>query len=972
MTNYNGFELIREQEIPEINTRARVYRHLKTGAEVLSMENDDENKVFGVAFCTPPDDSTGLPHILEHCVLNGSRKYPVKQPFLELIKGSLQTFVNAMTFSDKTVYPIASQNVQDFYNLADVYLDAVFHPNIRPETLAQEGWHLELEDPDAPLMFKGVVFNEMKGAYSSPESLLGRWSQRSLFPDNTYGNDSGGDPREIPNLTYEQFKHFYDTYYHPANARVWFYGDDDPTERLKLLDDYLSEFEPLDVEADIPVQTSFEQPADVTVPYDAGDQPEGKKGMITVNWVWPEPLDVTMMLACTVLSRILVGDPASPLRKALLDSGLGEDLVGGGLDSWLRQMTFSTGLKGIDPADGDKVVNLIFDTLKELATDGIDRAMTESALNTIEFGLRELNSGPYPRGLLLYFTALSTWLYGGDPLAPLAFEKPLNDLKARLEDEPRFFEHLIQELLLDNTHRSTVRMQPDPKIREQREQEERARLDAIRAEMDEEEVQAVIEQTQKLRIMQQTPDTPEALATIPRLTLDDLEKDIKTVPQAVHQVQDVTTLHHDLFTNGIVYFDLGFDLHALPQDLLPYVPLFGRALLEMGTDREDFVQLLQRIGARTGGISATQLVSDQYLQDGETAMFFLRSKATPAQIDDLLAILQDVLLRANFDNRERFRQIVLESKAGREAGLIPGGHLVTRSRLSAHFSTAGYVTEQMRGVESIFFLRQLNHDIQENWAGVREKLETIRRTLIDRQAAFINVTVDADNWAAFQPKLKDFMGALPSNGFTRHEFKHQVGEKNEGLTIPAQVNYVGKGARLYDLGYDLHGSALAISKYLSLAYLFEHVRVQGGAYGGMCHFDQFSGMFSYLSYRDPNLTRTLNTYNAASDFLRSLKLEQSELTAAIIGAISSLDQYELPDAKGFSSAARYLTGVTDDMRQKFRTEVLNTSLKDFHAFADVLQDVVSRGHVVVLGSKDKIEAVNKQRTEEPLTVRKVL
>lgn len=954
----HGFTLVRDQHIPEINTRARIWRHDRTGAELISMENDDENKVFGITFTTPTSDSTGLPHILEHSVLCGSRKYPVKDPFVQLAKGSLHTFLNAFTFPDKTCYPVASQNLQDFYNLIDVYLDAVFYPRLTPEILQQEGWHYELESPDGPLSYKGVVFNEMKGAYSSPDNLLGRYSERSLFPDTIYGNDSGGDPREIPNLTYEAFKRFHETYYHPSNARIWFYGNDDPDERLRLIDTFISEFDAAPVKVEIPRQPRFSAPRSLHVPFDPGDQP---KGMVTVNWLLTENTDPETALALNILAYILVGTPASPLRKALIDSGLGEDIAGGGLDDQVREMYFSTGLKGIKPADADKVEALIVDTLRALANDGIEADMVEAALNTIEFRLREFNTGGFPRGLAMMIAALSTWLYGGDPLAPLAFEAPLAAIKARLAAGERYFEALIVRFLLDNPHRTTVLLEPEPGLAEKQEAEERARLDAARAAMTPDELARVAAEAERLRLLQETPDPPEALATIPTLKLEDLDKTNKLIPLAEEEAGGLPVLYHDLFTNGIVYVDLGLNLRALPQSYLPYVGLFSRALLELGTETEDYVTLLRRIGRKTGGIRTTSFTSTVVDRPETAAWLFLRGKGTMAQTADLLAILRDVLLTAKFDNRERFRQIVLEEKAGEESGLVPAGHRVVHARLRAQFTEADWAAEQMGGVSYLFFLRELAEKIEKDWPSVVETLEAMRRYLLNRATMLCNVTVDAENWARFQPQLADFAAALPVGPSDLARWTPNSAPLNEGLTIPAQVNYVAKGANLYELGYTLHGSALVITGYLGTSYLWEKIRVQGGAYGGFAAFDRHSGVFAFLSYRDPNLLETLENYDGAARFLRELDLSQDELTKGIIGAIGSMDAYQLPDAKGYTSMMRRLTGVTDEDRQRLRDEVLGTTAAHFRQFGEVLAEVSRAGRVVVMGSKDAIEAANAQR-----------
>ncbi|HMQ54298.1 MAG TPA: insulinase family protein [Anaerolineae bacterium] len=973
MTAVENFKLIKDEYVTEYNTRAKLYRHQGTGAEVLSLENDDENKCFGITFRTPPQDSTGIAHIMEHSVLCGSRKYPVKEPFVELIKGSLKTFLNAFTYPDKTCYPVASTNEQDFYNLVDVYLDAVFYPRIPPETLMQEGWHYELEDATAPLVYKGVVFNEMKGAYSSPESVLGRYSQEVLFPEHTYGVDSGGDPAEIPNLTYEQFKQFHSTYYHPSNARIFFYGDDEPSRRFEILQEYLKDFQAQPVESAIALYPAFDRPRQVTVPYDASDEDgQGGKSYITVNWLLPEGADRELTLALSILSYSLVSTQASPLRKALIDSGLGEDTVGGGLSGHLRQMTFSTGLKGVAPKNADKVEPLILETLQNLVKDGIEPEMIEAAFNTFEFRLRENNTGSFPRGLSLMLRSLTSWLYEHDPIEVLGFEAPLAAVKAKYETDSRFFEQLIEAHLLQNQHRVTLTLSPDPTLRQRQEAEEAERLAQAKAAMSPDEIQAVIETTKELKMLQSTPDLPEALAKIPRLTLADLDRAEKTIPIEVAELAESTLLHHDLFTNGIAYLSVGFDLHTLPQELLPYISLFGQTLTKMGTTSESFVKLSQRIGRKTGGVWTSSVISAVKDQPEAEAWLFLRGKATMAQADDLFDILRDVLLTVNLDNQERFRQLVLEEKAGEEAGLVPSGHMVVDTRLRAKFNEADWADEQMHGVSYLFFLRQLAHDVEHDWPGVLAKLKDIHRTLLNRESMLVDVTLDADNWNQFRPGLQGFLAALPARPASHAYWTPPAPFEHEGLIIPAKVNYIGKGFNLYDLGYELHGSHMVITNFLRTSWLWERIRVQGGAYGGFCSFDAHSGVFNYLSYRDPNLLTTLDNYDGAAQFLSQLDLNQDELTKSIIGAVSQLDAYRLPDAKGYASMLRYLLKVSDEQRQQRRDEVLATTIEDFRRFAEVLAEVNHHGRIVVLGSQEGIEAANQARGGNWLRVEKVL
>jgi Zn-dependent M16 (insulinase) family peptidase len=957
-----AFNLVREENIPELDSVAKLYVHKRTGARLLSVINNDENKVFSINFRTTPRDSTGVPHILEHSVLAGSEKYPVKEPFVELLKGSLATFVNAFTAPDATCYPVASQNVQDFYNLIDVYLDAVLHPLLKEETLMQEGWHYEINDPDEPLTFKGVVFNEMKGWYSSPENLLGHHAIASLFPKHIYSVNAGGDPREIPHLTHENFKNFWETYYHPSNSFIFFYGNDDPDKRLKLMERYLKPYKRKKVRSVVPPARPFKRPKKVDVLYDVGDIRDiEKKHYLVVSWLLPETTDAVLNYSLRVLGRILVGTPASPLKKALLDSGLGEDLAGGGMESQLRQFIFSTGLKGTRRRHARKIEKLIFDTLESLVREGIDRDMTAAAMNTIEFRLRENNTGSYPVGLGLMQRVLTTWIHDEDPFKLLAFEAPLREIKNRLIADPRYFENLIQTHLLDNVHRTTLRLRPDPELRRRSEEEEKARLAAIRGSLSESQIADLVENTKNLKRNQETADPAEALETLPVLKVEDLEKQSKSIPIEFLDLQGSAVLYHDLFTNGIVYLDLGFDLHTLPKELLPLTEIFGRALFEMGTENEDYVKFSQRIGKSTGGIYTDAVSVSAFGTNESVLKLFVRGKATMGQAAEMLNILKDALLNVNFDNRERLKQMVLEEKAGLESGLVPGGAGFINSRLRAQFDESGWAIDEMKGINYLFTLRELANDIDKRWKPVLRKLETMRELLINRQALICNVTLDAENWKIFRPQFDGFLSSLPAKEVALHRYDIQPVQKKEGLTIPAQVNYVGKGINLYEHGYQYDGSVEVITKYLRITYLWEKIRMQGGAYGAYSVFDDRSGVLTFLSYRDPNLSKTLANFDKAADFLKGInesRLTANELNKAIIKAIGDLDSYQLPDARGYTSMMRYLTHRSEEMRQRTRDEVLSTNGEDFIAFGEVLEKVAQSNAIAVMGSQDAIESSN--------------
>ncbi|KAF5843319.1 Metalloenzyme, LuxS/M16 peptidase-like protein [Dunaliella salina] len=844
-----GFELQRQQWIKEYDSHMLIYKHKKTGAEVISVVNDDENKTFGVVFRTP-------------------------EPFVELMKGSLNTFLNAFTYPDRTCYPVASTNKQDFYNLVDVYLDAVFHPRCinDPKVFEQEGWHYELDSPQDELSFKGVVFNEMKGVYSSPDSVFYRAVQQALFPHNTYGHDSGGDPTQIPSLTFNHFQR-------------------------------------KEVSSAVATQPLLPEPRRVTEYYAAGEEAAesgaGEKGQayVAVNWVMEDKeIDVETELALGFLDYLMLGTNASPLRKALNDSGLGSALLGGGMDDELKQPIFSLGLKGMDAANTEKLENLILSKLEELEKSGFSSSAVEAAINTIEFSLRENNTGSFPRGLSLMLRAMNAWIYDRDPLVPLQWEDALASFKARLASGEDVFGPLIRKYLLDNKHRVTVVLLPDPTLGAKVEGEEKAKLEAKMKSMQPQDVEEVVANTHELKRRQETPDAPEALSCVPALKLSDIPKTVTKVP----------------------------------------------------TEKESFVELVETIGRKTGGFSVFPFTSPiRNKPDEPLAKIMVRGKAMADKSGDLVGLVRDVLLSARLDDQARFKQMVEETKASLETMVIAGGHSFAMKRLNAQMGMAGWMSEQMGGLSYLEFMRNLSKRVDSEWDSVKADLHTIRAALLSRTGTLVNLTGDAGSLEKVSPAVDDFLSSLPEKPVAGAPWGASASgllfpKKNEALTVPTQVNYVGKVANLYqDGGYSLSGSSYV-------------VRVVGGAYGGFCSFDPHSGNFAYLSYRDPNLLETLEAYDGSPNYLKTLELTQEELTKAIIGTIGDVDAYQLPDAKGYSAMGRYLLGISDEERQERRDQILSTSPKDFKEFGEVLECVNRAGRVAAVTSAEKAKAVNEQ------------
>ncbi len=950
----HGFSIIEKRNAPEVGGTITHFKHKKSGAELLSICNNDENKVFGISFRTPPADSTGIAHIMEHSVLCGSEKYPTKEPFVELLKCSLKTFLNAFTYPDKTCYPVASQNIKDFYNLIDVYLDAVFHPRITPEILQQEGWHYELENKEAPLEYKGVVYNEMKGVYSSADSLLSEYAHQSLFPGHTYGNDSGGHPDAIPHLTYDAFKAFHEKYYHPSNGRIFFYGDDNEEKRLEYLDCILRSFDAIEVSSEVPLmeKNSAGFPLLVQKAYVVTDaQKEASKSHISCNWLLEDVLDVEKSIELSLLSHILTGIDASPLRKALNDSGLGEDVFGG-LETELRQLYYSVGLKGVKEADLPKVEELIFTTLKKLADNGIDTKSVDSALNTLEFRLREQNSGRFPRGISVMLRSLTHWLYDGSPINILCFEKPLDAVKRKIAENPHFFEEIIQNNLLNNNHRTTLHLLPDSELAKKEDEQLKSKLQEVKEKMCEDEIETTIRNAKRLKELQEAPDKPEDIAKIPVLSVSDMVKEATTIAQREVSIQNIPTYLHEQPTNGIAYWSVGFSLKSLPQELLAFLSLYAESLTALGTTEEDFVSFSQRISSKTGGVSCAFMQSEHATEEKSIHWLFLKGKVMHAKREELCTLFTDILTKVNFNNPERLRQLLLEEKAQMESSLIPSGHAIADQRLRSSFSRSAAVSEITGGLEYLFFLRKLVEKGEEGIQELQEKFQQIHTLLTKQSEALFSLTAEKKEIEQSLPLLKPLAKSLSQEKRAEEAWSFPFTHASEGVIIPSQVQYVAKGASLYDGGYRYHGSAQVILKYLNTTYLWEKVRVQGGAYGGFCRFNRRTGVFSFLSYRDPNLEKTVQIYDNAATFLKENLPSQEEIEKNIIGTIGEIDSYLLPDAKGATALSRKLIGVTDEERQKTRNEVLATTQKDFKTFASALECVAEKGRIVALGSQE--------------------
>jgi len=870
-----------------------------------------------------------------------------------------------------------------------VYLDAVLHPRAKkdPTVLAQEGWHYELEDASAPLVYKGVVFNEMKGVYSSPESRMYRAAQQATFPDNTYSVDSGGDPTVIPSLTFDQFTGFHDAFYHPSNSRIFFYGDDDPLVRLELLDSYLSGFtKPAQKARGVDTQKmKVGQPWKVTEAFPASDE---AGHMVMVNWLLnEEPFEDCDELALGVLDHLLMGSRTAILYKAMTESRLGESIMGGGLSDELKQATFSIGLKGVKPEDVPKVEELAISTLAKAAAEGFPQDAIEASLNTIEFQLRECNTGGFPKGLSFMLSMMPRWIYrdeadGCSPLDALRFEAPLAELKARLASGEKVFEDLLTKIIVDNEHRSTVELTPDTSLAAQLTAKEEAQLAAVKASMSAEQIDDVIKSTAELKAAQLAEDSPEDLATIPCVGLPDLERTVKTIPSEVGSLPGGgTLLTHGLPTAGVVYADVLLDLESLELDELPLVPLFTRLLTEGGTSTLDAVALQRRIGARTGGISVSTVTQQQVGEGGMMSpadpmaavhRLAVRAKGTVEKSADMLDLVHTMLTDAQFDAQPKVVELLTETKSRFESAFVSSGNSFAGARLGARKSAVGMLGEMTGGVTYYETVKQMLAQAEDDWPALLARLEAVRSKVLSRDNVLINLTVDpaaldavVDEITTFVERLPEHPAAAPpSSAPTWRQAISLAPPANEAYAITTQVNYVAASTSMVAPGETVRNGAYGVvSRFLSRGYLWDNVRVVGGAYGGGCSFDPLGGGISFSSYRDPNLQGTLDIYAKTADVLTSLELSDEALEQAIVGAVGDLDQPMTADSKGFRALSWYLTGITTEQRQAYRDEMLSTTRDDFKAFGERL---AASGplKVAVFGSADAIEKANAARGDD--------
>ena len=941
----HGFKVMRVQAFTDLRVTAYEIEHDQTGAKVLHLHSFDRENLYAIGFRTPPADSTGLPHILEHSVLAGSEKYPLKDVFKELMRSTLQTFINAFTYPDKTIYPVASQIKADFYNLARVYTDLVLKPRLLKETLFQEGHHLELATPgdlSSPLIISGIVYNEMKGAYSSPDSLMFKVIQENLYPDSVYAFDAGGDPDVIPSLTYEQFQNFHRTYYSPTNARFFLYGDIPTADHLQFLAGELAGFDRVKVDSAIKSQPRLTKPRSVRGVYPVGkDESIDHKTMVNIAWMLTENCDYETALFLEIISGLLIGSAASPLRKALIDSGLGEDLTPtSGMEADLKQLMFCAGLRNTKSSDTKKIEKLILDTLRNIVADGFDSELIEGILHQVEFHGKEIVRGSYPYGISLMGHIFQTWLYNGDPLIGLDFTKTIEDVRKRWAADQQIFQKMTKQWLVDNPHRLLAVMEPDPDFSAKKDKFFQKKMNKLKSSLTKEELTQIDTQAAKLKMFQSEADTPEAAAMLPKLKLEDIPRSIEIIPTQVGTLENVRTLKHDLFTNDIAYVDLAFDLGHIPEELQPYLPLLGKMTTGMGAAGFNYEEMAKRITLKMGGFGYD--LSAGFTADAKASfqkMIFSFSalyRNLPAAIN----IITDVLGEGDLSAEARMRDLISERKNNLQSAILPSGHIFAKRAAGAALTVPAYRDEQWHGRTQLRFVQHQagNFELAKN--DLQEKLRQLKSLVFNKENMLINITADDQGLKLVQENILPLLQKLPANKVTKKQTQPQLVSVCAGIAVPTSVSYVASVLKAPAYTDPASAMLMLAAKELSNSYLYKHIRVQGGAYGGMSSFDPSLGLFSFISYRDPHITETLQIFKDAQTFFSQNEMGADDMEKAILSTIGMLDKPLDPAGRGYAAMMRIFAGASDEMRQNFRDNILaatpsqvKDTLKDYFSAA---------------------------------------
>ena len=955
-----AYEVIQKEDLSDIKSQGFLLKHKKSGARVLLMENDDENKVFCIGFRTPPSDSTGVPHIMEHSVLCGSRDFPVKDPFVELVKGSLNTFLNAMTYPDKTVYPVASCNDKDFQNLMHVYMDAVFYPNIyqHDEIFRQEGWSYKLDRPDGELTISGVVYNEMKGAFSSPEGVLDRVILNSLFPDTSYANESGGDPDVIPELTYEQFLDFHRKYYHPSNSYIYLYGDMDMEEKLRWLDEqYLSEFDAAEVDSEIKYQEPFGEMREVVQEYSiTSDESEEDKTYLSWNKVIGTSLDEKLYLAFQILDYALLSAPGAPLKKALVDAGIGKDIMGS-YDNGVYQPLFSVIAKNANVEQKEEFIRVIEDTLREIAEKGMDKKALRAGINYHEFRFREADFGNYPRGLMYGLQLYDSWLYDeAKPFIHMQAIPTFEFLKSQVDTG--YFEDLIRTYLLENTHGAVVIICPERGRTARMDRELAEKLKAYKESLSPEEVQKLVDDTHELEQYQEEESSPEDLAKIPVLKRTDISREIAPIYNDELEIGGVKLVHHNIETNGIGYVTMMFDLSDIQEELLPYVGILQSVLGIIDTTNYEYGELFNEINIHTGGIGTSlELYTDvtKVKEKEFRATFEMRGKALYPKMDVLFSMMREILMESRLDDEKRLKEILAMLKSRLLASFLSSGHTTAALRALSYTSPMSKFKDDTDGIGFYEAVKKIEEDFDGQKETLIRNLKEIARRIFRADNLMISYTSSEEG---IEPMTKAF-AAVKDSLYTGGEIPDEAcilhcRKRNEGFKTSSKVQYVARVGNFIDGGQKYCGALQILKVILGYDYLWQNIRVKGGAYGCMSNFNRIGDAY-LISYRDPNLERTMEVYEGVVDYLKNFNVSDRDMNKFIIGTMSSLDRPMNPAAKGARSMNLYMNRVSEEMLRSERGQILDARQEDIRALADVVKAMLDQKLLCVIGSEEKIE-----------------
>jgi len=955
--HYAGYRLIEKRFVKEVNAECFYLEHIKSGARLLKIAADDPNKTFSITFKTVPETDAGTPHIMEHAVLEGSKNFPVKSPFDLLAKGSLKTFLNAMTSSDWTMYPVASMNNKDYFNLMHVYLDAVFNPIIYddPQKFMQEGWHYELTSKDAPLVYKGVIYNEMKGAFSNPESELSFQVMKNLFPANGYSFESGGYPEAIPSLTYEQFLNYHRKYYHPSNSYIFLYGNADLKNELEFIDkEYLSKYNKSDFVTEFPLNPPFDTIKEVQGYYPVIEgAPVEDQTYLSMNYVIGVNTDVELTMALDVLTDILVNQESAPLRKALQDAGIGKDVYA--YANNIHQNLFSIVVQNANAGDKDAFKKVINETLKKVVSEGIDKETLKGVLNRKEFNLREGNSAQ--KGLNYNFQCIEGWLFAGDPFLGLEYEQPLAEVKKSLENKS--LEQIIQKDFLNNTYGLLLVLEPKTGLEKEKNAKVEKKLADYKAKLTDEELDSLITTTKKLIAYQQREDTPEALSTIPVLKLEDIDREPRWYDVEAKQINGVQILFHPEFTNNIIYFNSWFDLRVLPQDLLPYASFLSELIGRIGTETYSYETLEKELNIQTGGFRASL---NTFLPDGRDEnmipYFTITFKTTKDKLDPAIGLASEIISKTLYSDKDRLVELLMRHQSQLEQQILQDGSGTALSRLNSYLTANGVLNEVTNGAEYYWFITKLQKEFSEKSEEVMNRLVKVAGLLFTKNNMTVGVTCSKDDLDLFSLDFSGFEGTLPDKPVEYIQWNLKPEPKNEAFITASKVQYVLKGYDYHKLGYEWNGKMQVLNKILSSDWLQTRIRVIGGAYGGSARINR-NGVFYFSSYRDPNLKETLENYDETPDYLKNFNADSTSMTRYIIGTIAGLDMPLTPSQKGNVAFTNYFSKITKEQLQKERDEILSTTAEDIRRMESLTSGVLEKNVLCVYGNEEKIMANKK-------------